>query len=146
MAVIPGILGDHDAPGYVLARETTATPSTVPLWGQTGEFTIDVDGMTVRIEQNGIFGIGSSHMFWPGFVAHAVEYDKPFLSETGYRSFIGAQGTVVSGFTPDRYAEEIIRSYIQRECKGKVLRIKQTYVEREMARRAEGQTCREPGR
>jgi hypothetical protein len=57
-----GICGGPDAPAYVLERATAAPPGTVPLWGQTGSFTIDIDGMPVRIEQDGIFGTGSLHM------------------------------------------------------------------------------------
>jgi len=131
-----GIKGGPDAPCYVLERVTEALAGTIPLWGQTGEFTIDVTGMKVRVEQDGMFGVGTGSMFWPGFGAHAVDYDKPFLSETGYRSFHGAQGSVVPGITPDKYAEEMIRSYMQRECKGKPRKIESSYVEREMARRA----------
>ena len=61
----PGILAGPDAPGCVLQRETAAAPGAVPLWGQTGDFIITVDGMRVRIELDGMFGIGFG--FWPGF-------------------------------------------------------------------------------
>jgi hypothetical protein len=131
-----GICGGPDAPARILERETAAPPGTIPMWGQEGSFTVDVNGMKARIEQDGMFGAGSGSMFWPGFAAHAVDYDKPFLSETGYRSFHGAQGSVAPGITPDKYAEEMIRSYMQRECKGKPRKIEGGYVEREMARRA----------
>jgi hypothetical protein len=130
-----GICGGPDAPACVLERETAAPPGTVPMWGQEGSFTVDVNGMKARIEQDGMFGVGTGSMFWPGFGAHAIDYDKPFLSQTGYRSFHGAQGTVAPGMTPDKYAQEMIRSYMQRECKGKPRKIEQSYVEREMARR-----------
>lgn len=85
----PGIIAGDDAPGCVLERETAASPGTVPLWGQTGAFVINVAGMRVHIEQDGIFGIGCGFSLWPGFSTHAVELEKPFLSPTGYRSFLG---------------------------------------------------------
>jgi hypothetical protein len=66
-----GICGGPDAPAYVLERATAAAAGTVPLWGQTGSFTVDVNGMKVRIEQDGIFGTGAMHMTWPGFEARA---------------------------------------------------------------------------
>jgi hypothetical protein len=138
-----GICGGPDAPACVLERETDAQPGTVPMWGQEGSFTIDVNGMKIRIEQDGMFGTGTGSMFWPGFGAHAVDYDKPFLSETGYRSFHGAQGSAAPGITPDRYAEEMIRAYMQRECKGRPRKIANSYVEREMARRADKATSTE---
>ena len=78
-----GILAGPDAPGYQLERATAAPEGTIPKWGQTGSFIVDVNGIRVRVEQSGMLGIGSMAMFWPSFEAHAVDYDKPFLSETG---------------------------------------------------------------
>lgn len=112
-----GIIAGDDAPGCVLERETQAPTGTVPLWGQSGDFIIDVDGMRVRIEQDGIFGIGASSMPWPGFSAHIVDRDKPFLSETGYRSFLGIHAPMVPGMTPDTVAREVIRGLIASEHK-----------------------------
>jgi hypothetical protein len=103
-----GIMGGPDAPVYVLERATAAPSGTVPTWGQTA-----------------------------GFSAHAVDYEKPFLSETGYRSFIGYRPDFEPGMTPDVLAQGMIRDYITGKCKGKKRNIQQTYVERENARRAE---------
>ena len=132
-----GICAGPDSPGHRLERETAAPDGTVPLWGQTGNFVIEVNGMKIRIEQDGLFGIGSSMSSAPGFAAHAVDYDKPFLSETGFRSFIGSRPEIVPGMTPDVMAREMIQAYLTCECKGKPKRIDKTYVEREMERRAE---------
>lgn len=132
-----GICGGPDSPGHRLERETAAPDGIVPLWGQTGNFVIDVNGMKVRIEQDGLFGIGSFVSPAAGFSAHAVDYDKPFLSETGFRSFIGSRPEVVPGMTPEVVAREMIQAYLARECKGKPKRIEKTYVEREMERRRE---------
>lgn len=130
-----GICARPESPGHRLETETTAPDGAVPLWGQTGNFVIDVNGMKVRIEQDGLFGIGASMSSAPGFAAHAVDYDKPFLSETGYRSFIGYRPQIESGMTPDAMAREIIAGYVATECKGKARKIERTYVEREMERR-----------
>jgi hypothetical protein len=131
-----GICAGPDAPAYVLERATAAPAGTVPMWGQTGEFTINVGNMPVRIEQDGIFGVGASHMTWPGFAARAVDYQKPFLSDTGYRSFVGCHADMVPGTTPDVLAREMIQAYVAHECKGKLRKIERSYVEREVARRA----------
>jgi hypothetical protein len=133
----PGILANPDSPGYVLERLTAAEPGTIPKWGQAGDFTIDIDGMKVRIEQDGIFGLGFS--LYPGFAVHAVDYDKPFLSDTGYRSFIGCNAEIAPGRTPDSVASDMCRAYIQEQCKGKSRKIERSYVEREMARRQTSQ-------
>jgi len=45
-----------------------------------------------RVEMEGIFGVASNVCHWLGFSARAVEFDKPFLSETGYRSFVAVGG------------------------------------------------------
>lgn len=130
-----GICAGPDSPGHRLERETAAPEGQVPLWGQTGNFVIDVNGMKVRIEQDGLFGIGAFMSPVPGFSAHAIDYDKPFLSETGYRSFIGYRPDIVSGMTPATMAAEVIKGYIAGECKGKTRKIGSSYVEREMERR-----------
>ena len=115
----PGILAHDDAPGYALARETAAAPATVPQWGQTGDFIVTVSGMAVQIELDGFFGIGATHCFWPGFAAYAVDYDRPFLSETGYRSFLGIHADPAPGLSPDEFVCKVIAAHIERELKRK---------------------------
>jgi hypothetical protein len=130
----PGIMADDDAPGCVLERLTRAEHGTVPLWGQTGTFEISHGSMRVQIEMEGIFGVASNVFPWLGFAAHAIEWDKPFLSETGYRSFIGLRGGLQSGMTPDSFAREIIALHVSRELKkGQLVAIKAEYRERHEA-------------
>ena len=74
----PGILADDDASGRALERAFASVPGDVPLWGQKGDFVIEVNGMQVRIEIEGVFGIGSSFQFWPGF------YRRMWLTGVGY--------------------------------------------------------------
>ena len=69
----------------------------MPLWVQQGSFVVTVAGTRVRVETGGLFGIGCGSGFWPGFVAHAVELDRPFISETGYRSFISIHADPAPG-------------------------------------------------
>ena len=119
----PGILADKDAPGYVLARLTQAAEGEVPLWGQAGSFEVRYKSMRVRIDMEGLFGIGATSMSWLGFSAHAVEENKPFLSETGYRSFLDVGGALVPGYTPDTFALGIVEAHVQKALKGKLVRI-----------------------
>jgi len=93
----------------------------------------------VRIEQDGIFGTGALHMTWLPFGAHAVDYEKPFISETGYRCFIGVRADMVPGITLDAFARRMIEAYVAKECKGKLRKIERGYVDREMARRTTNQ-------
>jgi len=122
-----GILAHDDAPGYVLERETAAPSGTVPVWGQTGEFIVTVNAMRVRIELNGMFGIGSGFSFWPGFSAHAVDYDLPFLSPTGYRSFLGLHAEPQENLTPELFACQVLTAYVEQELNGKLVPIAEKY-------------------
>ena len=123
----PGILAGEDAPGNALDRLTRAAPGAVPLWGQSGQFEITLGGMRVAIGMDGIFGIGASHMAWLGFAAHAVDFEKPFISETGYRSFLGCGGALLPGYTPESFASEIVAAHIRHGLKGRLVAIKPEY-------------------
>lgn len=123
----PGILADEDAPGCLLERLTAAKQGTVPLWGQSGSFEVAVAGMRVAIEMDGVFGIGATSMSWLGFAARALDWDRPFFSETGYRSFLGVGGALQSGYTPDAFVAKIIVAHVRNELKGKFVAIKQEY-------------------
>lgn len=123
----PGILASDDAPANVLMDRTKAAPGTVPLWGQSGSFVITYRDMKVRIEIEGMFGIGIGFTFWPGFSAHVVDHDRPFLSETGYRSFLGIHADPEPGLLPDEFARRIVGAYVEREFKGKLPMIAERY-------------------
>lgn len=118
-----GILADDDAPGCVLDRLTQAKKGEVPLWGQSGSFEIRYKAMRVRIEMEGLFGIGASHMSWLGFAAHAIEKTKPFLSDTGYRSFLGVGGALCPGYTADQFATGVVAAHVEGDLKGRLVRI-----------------------
>lgn len=122
----PGILADENAPGRVLDSATAAEPGTVPLWGQSGRFRITTCGTEVRIELDGIFGVGSGICYWPGFEAHAVDPHAPFISSTGYRSFLGLQAEPVPGLTPDTFAAMAITAHVGRSKNG-LVRIEEQY-------------------
>ncbi len=126
----PGILADENAPGRVLQRRTAAAKGSVPLWGQAGDFIVTVGRMKVRIAMDGIFGMGARFMCWPGFAAHAVDYDKPFISHTGYRSFLGIHAEPVPGMSVDEFAVMVIATHIERELKGKLTAINPDYREK----------------
>jgi hypothetical protein len=118
-----GIFADDNSPGNVLDRETRAADGTVPLWGQSGMFEITHGTMCVRIDMEGMFGISACNMPWLGFSAHAVRLDQPFLSETGFRSFVGLSGALEAGLTPDAFVAEIIAAYVKGELKGRLVKI-----------------------
>ena len=98
----PGILGGKDAPGHALMDATAAPATTVPMWGQKGEFDIKVGDMPVHIKMDGMLGISQSMSIWPGFSRERHRAGQTFLfGETGFRSFIGVHGEPEPGMTPD---------------------------------------------
>ncbi|HIF4305210.1 TPA: protein klcB [Salmonella enterica subsp. enterica serovar Infantis] len=77
-----GCQGDAEAAGRVIERHCRAMPGDVPMWGQVGEFLVDVGGVRAVVEVSDGFGsLINRH-----FSFHAVDLDGPFVSETGYRS------------------------------------------------------------
>lgn len=122
-----GILADERSPGSMLRRETAAAADAVPLWGQQGSFVVTVCDVSVRIEMDGLFGICAAVHFWLGFAAHAVDWDRPFISETGYRSFLNIHAAPAPGLTPDTFAAEVVAAFVARERKGKLVGIEQRY-------------------
>lgn len=80
------------------------------------------------MELEGIFGLAANPI--PGFAAHAVDYSRPFLSETGYRSFLGYHFAPAAGTAPDAYAREIITDHISRALKGKLRTIEPRFRQR----------------
>ena len=122
-----GILADEASPGCVLARETSAAPETVPAWGQKGSFIVTVAGMRVRIEIEGVFGLFAAWSFWPSFSAHAIDPGRPFISETGYRSFLSVPLAPLPGLLPDTFAAEVIEAHIRQEMKGKLVAVTRQY-------------------
>nr|BCU00952.1 hypothetical protein [uncultured bacterium] len=84
-----GSMVDDDAPGRVVERHCAAVPGEVPLWGQRGQFLVEREGVRALVEYEAGYGgpLGAHFQFY------ALDLDKPFISETGYRSnFATAQG------------------------------------------------------
>jgi hypothetical protein len=116
----PGIMAHENAPVYVLQRATEGPIGSIPLWGQTGDFVVEPQtGLRVRIKMDGIFGIGADPV--PGFSAHVVDRARPFISATGYRSFLGFGRTLSDpGVTVDVYVCDAIHTHIAGELKGRL--------------------------
>lgn len=123
----PGILAGPDAPGCKLAELTAALEDEVPLWGQEGSFVVSLPTVRVFIKMDGIFGIGASVSPWMNFAAHAIDWDKPFINETGYRSFMGLHAAVVPSLTPDAFARLVLEAHIKRELKNQLRAIDPRY-------------------
>jgi hypothetical protein len=105
-----GMSADRNSPTCVLEIETRAPSGKVPLWGQIGEFVIELDGIPVSIDMDGIFGIG-----FPAFSARQVRMDLPFpISETGYRHFFGPDAEPIP---VDAYVASVIREHLQEKEK-----------------------------
>lgn len=104
-----------DSPAEQLRVAARSELGTVPMWGQPGIFRIDVDGTAYIVdvdEDCGDFGL------------HAVDPDKPCISETGYHGFYGSCGRDYGddqddenpfwplGKTVDQFCIEVVRDHI----------------------------------
>jgi hypothetical protein len=116
-----------DGAGTILGEKTRAPLGTIPLWGQEGELIIHAAGVTVRMETDGIFGIATRFVLMPGFAAHAVDFGKPFISETGFRSFIGYGASVEPGVTIEAFAKALIEHHVSHALKGRLVAIEDKY-------------------
>lgn len=63
-----------------LAAKFAAPGGHVPKWGQAGEFLLEIDGMRMVVKM--CVGSLADHC---GAELRAVDFDKPFVSRTGYR-------------------------------------------------------------
>lgn len=119
----PGILAGENAPGCVLARKAAAECGCIPLWGQSGVADVQAAGMALNVEMTGMFGIGATAMPYLGFSVRAVDLSKPFLSETGYRSFLGVSVAPEAGMTTADFVCRVVEIHVAEELKGKLLHI-----------------------
>lgn len=118
-----GILASEDAPGCKMDAQARADNGKPPLWGQSGVFDIHAAGLHARVEMGGMFGIGATAMPYLGFSLRAVDPSKPFLSETGYRSFLGCTVPPKAGMTPEHFVQRVMEAYVATELRGKLLHI-----------------------
>lgn len=110
-----GCKADADSAGHVLARAVAAQPGQVPGWGQAGEFLLEVEGVRVWV-------VMTHHMLGNHRACdlHAVDLDKPFISETGYRS-AGLTVTSNIGGTVDQAARRMVLDVMHSEGKLKAI-------------------------
>ncbi|PWJ81517.1 hypothetical protein C7441_11049 [Pseudaminobacter salicylatoxidans] len=73
-----------------LGEQLAAIPGEVPMHGQPGRFVLTVHGCRTDVRYPGLFG-------GPGLDGRVIDLDRPFFSETGYRSFM------IGGIAHERY-------------------------------------------
>lgn len=94
-----------DAGGILAENHCRAEPGTVPSWGQNGEFMITVSGIRAVV----VVKEGFSRLCY-SFEFHAVDADRPFISETGFKShYEDARG----GMTVDQVARAVFTAYLE---------------------------------
>ncbi|WP_299825346.1 hypothetical protein [uncultured Roseobacter sp.] len=125
-----GILAGKDAPGCKLDAAASAAKGELPLWGQSGSFVVDTAGLTARVEMGGMFGIGATAMTYLGFSVRAADSDQPFLSATGYRSFLGVSIPPEQGMTPEGFVQRVIEIHVEKELNDRLLRIDPDFFKR----------------
>ncbi len=116
-----GCMADYEAAGCVIERHCAAVPGEVPRWGQRGQFLVVAGGMRALVEyEAGYGGPLRAH-----FQFHVIDLDRPFISETGYRShFDTARGCM----TVDEVARGIMTA-MQAEKK-QTMMVEASYCDR----------------
>lgn len=99
--------GDPQAGGILADKHCCAEPGKVPMWGQSGEFLITVQGIRARVVISDGFGRMSVNMAF-----HVIDHDAPFISETGYRSHFDKMR---GGCTVDEVAKGVFAAFLQKE-------------------------------
>lgn len=94
-----------------------------PKWGQGGAWMIEVAQIRATITTEGLFGLSASACFWIGFEALAVDFDAPFISETGYRWFDGLDDAPAPGVTPSRFVRETVERHVGDRMGGQLVAI-----------------------
>jgi len=75
----------------IFDRLTRAAPGTVPLFGQQGDFVASLSIVRVRFKVSGLssdIGASAYSSRVMGFSINAVEWERPFYTDTGFRSFL----------------------------------------------------------
>lgn len=124
-----GILASDEAAGCRLGKVTAAKEGDVPMWGQDGRFVTEAKEMQFAVEMHGMFSIGATSMPYLGFSARATDPSKPFLSETGYRSFLGVTVSPEDGMTTERFVQRVVTAYVDTKLNGKLLRVDPNYFD-----------------
>jgi hypothetical protein len=117
-----GMKADEDSPCNVLERETAASVDESPIWGQAGQLVVTVNGCRIRAEVSGIYGIG-----FPAFLAHVIDRAKPFISHTGYRSFLGYTQHFKAGNTLQEFVRQTLEDYVASDLRGKLVPVDVAY-------------------
>lgn len=104
-------LGSHDcsnlaaSAGGLVERHCRARAGVVPRWGELGEFLITVQGVRCLV----VVKYGWGDLTKSCIEFHAVDLDRPFVSETGYLAdFIEA----APGHTVDNVAAEAFAAFL----------------------------------
>lgn len=117
-----------DGAGTWLDQQTEAAEGEHPIWGQKGEFEAQIGSVRFRAAIDGIFQINiRSELFGHHFGVRAVDKSQPFISDTGFRSFMGCHMEPEPGFTPDMFVCRIVNAYIQQDLKGKLTQVSEQF-------------------
>ncbi|MCI8212564.1 hypothetical protein AUC61_23825 [Pseudomonas sp. S25] len=104
-----GCKAGPDSAGYVLERAAAARAGQVPSWGQAGEFLLELEGVRicVKLTSNMLGNHRSVDL-------HAVDWDKPFISSTGYRNVVLTAANH-QGRTVDQALRLVVEDVLERE-------------------------------
>jgi hypothetical protein len=106
--------------------DTDAVSGEIPPWGHTGAFVLPyASNLRLHVKMHGFVNLGVGP--FRGFEVRAVDASRPFISSSGYRSFIGAgyPGLFVPDTSVEMYLRAVLAKFIATDLKGKLPRIEQ---------------------
>ena len=56
-----------------------------------------------------------------------LDTERPFITETGYRSFLGVSPEMPKRTVPDKFGEAVINAFAKSECRGRIREIEPGY-------------------
>lgn len=98
-----------------LSRRLAAPDGQIPLRGQNGRFLLVTENCRYVVIQN------DAADFY-GFGIYALDYDRPFISPTGFRSIL-PQPKAGLGLSTSEFAASLIAAMIHSELKGRFVTI-----------------------
>lgn len=105
-------MAEKTSAGRVIEDYCRAAPGQVPTWGQAGQFLIEVDGIRALVKFRNGFTFLTAH-----YEYLAVDLDRPFISETGYRSVFE---DAIGGKTPAEASAAIFAGLLSSERRKKI--------------------------
>ncbi|WP_133120662.1 hypothetical protein [Methylomonas sp. Kb3] len=106
-----GSFKNEQSAGNIVQNHCRSTSGVIPMWGQCGEFLLNVKGTQCIVKYTpSIVGSVEVNQVFTHFEFFATKQNQPFISETGYRSHFDK---IHFGLTVDQAASSIFSNHLK---------------------------------